>query len=254
MPADLVGTLLDPQALPSTTILHLLGGPAVGLAGGARRPVPEGSKRLLSFVALHTGQVDRRYTAGVLWPAGNDERATGNLRSALWRLNRADIDVLVADKHSLALRSGVMIDVHVVRDWAARLIVGCATSRDLAALPDSINSLELLPGWCEDWVVLERERLRQRLLHALEALSRAHRQAGRGAQAIEAALVAVNAAPLRESAQRELLESHLAEGNWNELKRGYESYRDLLHREFGKEPTTELQGLLTLRSRTSRLF
>jgi hypothetical protein len=109
MPADLIGTLLDPQALPSTTILDLLGGPAVGLAGGAHRLVPEGSKRLLSFVALHTGQVDRRYTADVLWPVGNDERATGNLRSALWRLNRADIDVLVADKHSLALRSGVMI-------------------------------------------------------------------------------------------------------------------------------------------------
>lgn len=109
--------------------------------------------------------------------------------------------MLVADKHSLALRGGVMIDVHVVGDWAARLIAGCATSRDLAALPDSINSLELLPGWCDDWVVLERERLRQRLLHALEALSRAHWQAGRGAQAIEAALVAVN---------------------------GYESYRDLL--------------------------
>ena len=244
MPADLVGTLLDLQALRTTTILHLLGGPVVGLAGGTRLPVPEGSKRLLVFVALHTGQVDRRYAAGVLWPVGDDERAAGNLRSALWRLNRVDIDVLVADKHSLALRGGVAIDVHVVGDWAARLIAGCATPGDLAALPDSINSLELLPGWSEDWVVLERERLRQRLLHALEALSRAHRQAGRGAQAIEAALVAVNAAPLRESAQRELLESHLAEGNWNEVKRSYESYRDLLYREFGTEPTPELQGLL----------
>ena len=244
MPADLVGTLLDLQASRTTTTLHLLGAPVVGLAGGDRLPVPEGSKRLLVFVALHTGQVDRRYAAGVLWPLGDDERAAGNLRSALWRLNRADIDVLVADKHSLALRGGVVIDVHLVGDWAARLISGCATPRDLTTLPDSINSLELLPGWCEDWVVLERERLRQRLLHALEALSRAHRRAGQGAQAIEAALVAVNAAPLRESAQRELLESHLAEGNWNEAERGYESYRDLLRREFGTEPTSELQDLL----------
>lgn len=253
MPADLVGTLLDLQAPRTPTILQLLGGPVVGLAGGARLPVPEGSKRLLVFVALHTGQVDRRYAAGVLWPVGDDERAAGNLRSALWRLNRADIDVLVADKHSLALRADVVVDVHVVGDWAARLIAGCATTRDLATLPDSISSLELLPGWCEDWVVLERERLRQRLLHALEALSRAHRQAGRGAQAIEAALVAVNAAPLRESAQRELLESHLAEGNWNEVKRGYESYRDLLHREFGTEPTPELHGLLAFRTSLNQI-
>jgi DNA-binding SARP family transcriptional activator len=79
-----------------------------------------------------------------------------------------------------------------------------------------MDSLELLPGWYDDWVLLERERTRQRLLHALEALSREHRAAGRCAEAVEAALVAVNAEPLRESAHRELLESHLAEGNWVE--------------------------------------
>ncbi|MGW2995279.1 bifunctional ornithine acetyltransferase/N-acetylglutamate synthase, partial [Streptomyces sp. NPDC001193] len=31
------------------------------------------------------------------------------------------------------------------------------------------DALDLLPGWYDDWVLLEQERVRQRLLHALEA-------------------------------------------------------------------------------------
>ena len=61
------------------------------------------------------------------------------------------------------------------------------------------------------------------------------------------------ALPPRESAQRELLESHLSEGNWNEVRRSYETYRELLYREFGTEPTPELQGLLTFTTSPSQI-
>jgi DNA-binding SARP family transcriptional activator len=247
MPANLVGALLQGRSSAGSTVLHLFGGPAVGLDNGCRLPVPEGSKRLLVYVALHAGEVDRRHAAGVLWPIGDDDRAAGNLRSALWRLNRARIDMLVADKRFLALRPDVQIDLHLVGDWANRMISGGQDAADLTVLPDSLDALELLPGWYEDWVLLERERIRQRLLHALEALSRAHRLAGRCALAVEAAMVAVSAEPLRESAQRELLESHLAEGNWIEGVRCYEAYRELLRREIGVEPGAELRGLLSAR-------
>jgi DNA-binding SARP family transcriptional activator len=100
-------------------------------------------------------------------------------------------------------------------------------------VPEGVETLELLPGWYDDWVLVERERMRHRVLHALEALSRLLRSAGRCAEAVEVALMAVNAEPLRESAQRELLESHLAEGNWVEGRRSYQSYCDRLSRELG---------------------
>ena len=83
MSPNLIGSLLSrPDRLDVPAVL-LLGGPYVML-NGDRREVPDGSKRLLVFVALGTGRVDRRYAAGSLWPLGNDERAAGNLRSALW--------------------------------------------------------------------------------------------------------------------------------------------------------------------------
>src|SRR5207247_7503021 len=110
--------------------------------------------------------------AGALWPTGDDIRAAGNLRSALWRLNGAGVQVLSADKHGVAIRDDVLVDVHVVSSWAARLIGGLASHDDLGIMPWGGDALDLLPGWYDDWALLERERIRQRLLHALAALSR----------------------------------------------------------------------------------
>jgi DNA-binding SARP family transcriptional activator len=223
---------VDDLERPGALVLHLFAGPYVTV-GAARREVPEGSKQLLAFVALRRRRVERRQVAGTLWPLGDDERAAGNLRSALWRLRRADIDLMVVDKCSLALRADVLVDTHVVEQWATRLIEGRATPGDLAVPPSAPDALNLLPGFYEDWALMERERIRQRILHALEALSEALAAAGRYADAIEAAMLATTAEPLRESAQRVLIKAHLAEGNLTEAHRSYRAYRDLVHRELG---------------------
>jgi DNA-binding SARP family transcriptional activator len=224
-------------------VVHLFGGPYVML-GGQRRQVPEGSKRLLAFVALRHGRVERRHAAGALWPFGDDPRAAGNLRSALWRLRGAGVDILVADKWSLALRDSVLVDTHLVGAWANRLIDGTPLPDDLMIIRAQVDALDLLPGWYDDWAVMERERLRQRMLHALEALCRQLAALGRHADAVEAAMTAVHAEPLRESAQRALIEAHMAEGNWVEARRGYAAYRELARRELGVEPSRELTALV----------
>ena len=234
-------------------VVRLLGGPYV-TAGDRCQEVPEGSKQLLAFVALRRRRVDRRHAAGTLWPGGDEERAAGNLRSALWRLRRAGIDVLLADKWSLALRPGVLVDVHLMDQWASRLIGGTATAADLAVSPSWADVLDLLPGCYDDWLLVERERLRQRMLHALEELSRRLAGAGRYADAVEAAVVATGTEPLRESAQRVLIEAHVAEGNLSEAHRIWREYRDLVHRELGVDPSGSLLADLDAAGRpTTRL-
>lgn len=108
---------------PRTIAVHLFGGPYVCTDGGWLT-VPEGSKRLLAFVALRRVRVERHYVAGTLWPACGDGRAAGNLRSALWRLRGAGIDVLECDKWSLRLLDRVSVDVHELKAWADRVISG----------------------------------------------------------------------------------------------------------------------------------
>jgi DNA-binding SARP family transcriptional activator len=239
MLADFVQTLIAREAGADTSVLHLFGGPLV-TQGDLQVDVPEGSKRLLVFAALHRGRVERRYAAGALWPVGDDLRAAGCLRSALWRLRRAGIDLLATDNHGLAMREDVVVDVHLVGAWAARVIAGTPNRDDLGVLPWGLDALDLLPGWYDDWALVERERVRQRLLHALEALSHQLVRLRRCAEAVEAAMMAVSVEPLRESAQRMLIEAHLAEGNWVEGRRSYEAYRAVLHRELGVEPNPDL--------------
>src|SRR6516165_7807643 len=135
---------------PDALVVHLLAGPYVTV-GTQRQEVPEGSKQLLAYVALRRRRVERRHVAGTLWPFGDEERAAGNLRSALWRLRRAGINVLVADKWSLALHSHVIVDLHVMDQWATRLIEGSAFAQDLAISPSVADALDLLPGWYDDW-------------------------------------------------------------------------------------------------------
>lgn len=243
---SLVSSLLSGSDLHNGSAVLLFGDPHV-VRGRDRLEVPDGSKRLLAFVALSTGRVDRGYAAGSLWPASGDQRAAGNLRSALWRLKSAGIDVLDSDKWALALRRRTAVDVGVVWEWATRLLDGSATEDDLFVANWRGNTLDLLPAWYDDWVIFERERIRQRLLHALEALSRRLVEAGRAADAVDAAMWVYSADPLRESANRVLIEAHLAEGNLIEAHRIYQRCRAVTHREFGVEPSDRLASLIQAR-------
>lgn len=233
-------------APPADSVVHLLGGLYV-TRGGCRIEVPEGSKRLLAFLALRRGRIERCHAAGMLWPSVDDRRAAGNLRSALWRLRGADIDVLEADKRSIGLRRGVAVDVHEVTEWARRLVTQRTLPGDLDLSRPCADALDLLPGCYDDWAIIERERMRQRMLHALEALSRAMTATGRYGEAVDAAMTAISVEPLRESAQRALLEAHLAEANLSEARRDFLSYRDLVRRELGVEPSVELASLVRWR-------
>jgi DNA-binding SARP family transcriptional activator len=92
---------------------------------------------------------------------------------------------------------------------------------------------------------MERERIRQRILHALEALSGRLADAGRFADAVEAAMLAISAEPLRETAQRALMQAHVAEGNLGEARRSYLAYRDLVRQELGVDPSSDLSIVLS---------
>ena len=108
----------------------------------------------------------------------------------------------------------------------------------------STLSVDLLPDWYDDWAVAEAEEWRQLRLHALDALAERLTAAGRYADATSAALAAVKAEPLRETAHAVLIRVYLAEGNRAEALSAYEHYRALLRTELGLEPTPLIQALI----------
>jgi DNA-binding SARP family transcriptional activator len=230
-------------AAPDPAALHVLDGP-YAVVDGRRRELPDSSKRLVVLVALSGGRVDRRTTAGVLWPDGDDVRAAGNLRSALWRMRCAGVDLMESDRTALWLRPGTAVDLWRVSDWAGRLIEGAAGHRDLDPALWCPAACDLLPGWYDEWVVFERERLRQRVLHGMEALGRLLVRAGRPAEAVTAARCVVAVDPLRESAQRVLVEAQLAAGDTRGAQISYTAHLAAVRQLLGTSPSAALTALV----------
>jgi DNA-binding SARP family transcriptional activator len=205
--------------------------------------VPFSVERLMAFLALHDGSLLRPYVAGVLWPETTETRAGANLRSSLWRIRRTGYPVVFATGNSLRLGAEVSVDV---RDLLAtiRLVFESSRNPSVSSLQQLLNARELLPGWYEDWVLLERERVRQLRLHALEALCERLTARGRLGAAVETGLAAVAAEPLRESAHRVLIRAYLVEGNQGEAIRQYHKYCRLVHEELRLKPSPQMQDLV----------
>ena len=236
---------------PPTIRVTLIDGFGLALPGCGRQDaadhLPHAVQRLVAHLCL-AHRPTRTATAGHLWPDVPENHAQGSLRSALWRLNKAAPGLVEASGSALHLGPGVRTDVQELGNWARRTVPADGAADDApppgTALPDTALLGELLPGWYDDWVLLERERLRRVRVQALEALAIRLTALGRHGEALEAAHAAVCAEPLRESARRILVGIHLAEGNVAEAVRAYELFRTLLQDELGVPPTEQLTRLV----------
>jgi DNA-binding SARP family transcriptional activator len=230
----------------SAVRVTLLDGFGLDLPGHGRRPpadeLPRAAQRLVAHLCL-SRRPTRTATAGHLWPDVPEVHAQGSLRSALWRLNKAAPGLIEVSGSALHLASDVRVDVRDLSDWAQRATAPPTGSEDVAMLDTALLG-DLLPDWYDDWVLLERERLRELRMHALEAVAARLASLGRHWEALQAARAAVRAEPLRESAHRLLVSVHLAEGNVSEAVRAYELFRTMLEDELGVPPTEQMTRLV----------
>jgi DNA-binding SARP family transcriptional activator len=218
----------------STEVAHLrlLGGFALRVDGRCV-PVPPAGQRVLAYLALNGRNLTRVHLAGILWPDVRAGRAAANLRAAIWRAAGPDVAVLVASRTHVRLDDSVVIDHEAALARARDLLDPAPATLD--GEPAEIG--ELLPGWDADWLIPERERLRQLRLHALDAMCERLTTAGRAGEAVRAGRACVAAEPLRESAQRCLIRAYLACGDVSSARAQYAAYCALLAREFGVRPS-----------------
>jgi DNA-binding SARP family transcriptional activator len=233
------------QYSPRTRI-SLLGGFELETEGPAV-VLPEGSQRLLAFLALQGRLIRRQAVAGTLWPIATEIQASSSLRSALARLGREARDAVAATARDLGLSEDVTVDLWDAQALARRLLAPRGSSDPPEPGAEAIPTLsaDLLPDWYDDWALVEAEDWRQLRLHALEALADRLTARGEYADAASAALAAVRAEPLRESPRAALIRVHIAEGNPSEALREFARYGDLLMLELGVEPTQRLRALVT---------
>lgn len=213
--------------------------------GDAPLVLPAALERLVAFLALR-GPSRRCVVAGTLWPEVPEGHALASLRTGIWRLNRLAPGLLTATGASVAMSEATSVDSRDQEEFATGLLRGQLEDDGVVDGLSVLWGVNLLPGWYDDWVIFERDRLQQLRLHALERTAVVLLRRREVDLALQTALEAVRAEPMRETSNAVLISVYLAEGNVVDALRQYEVFRSLIGVELGIIPSPRLAGLLPI--------
>jgi DNA-binding SARP family transcriptional activator len=148
--------------------LRLLGGFTL-LRGREEIVLPPSAQRVVALLALRDRPLSRGRLARVLWPDCSAERSLADLRTALWRVNQARTPLVTIVGVHLRLHREIEVDVHALMEFGRAAAHRNATSAiaELVGISWPELALDLLPDWDDDWLLDDRERVRQLRLHAL---------------------------------------------------------------------------------------
>jgi len=230
--------------------LRLLGGFQARLRPGPYLTVPtRKAQALLAYLALPCGVAHPRdKLAALLWGDMREGQARTNLRQTLFMLRKVLAirvpDGLRIDAASVALEpAAVTVDV-----TAFERLVTQGTSDSLAQAAD-IYQGDLLQGLAvweapfEDWLMAERERLRELALEALARLLAHQSKSQATERAIQTAIRLLVLDPLQEPAHRTLMRLYARQGRRSAALKQYQVCISLLRRELGAEPEPETRRL-----------
>ncbi len=223
---------------------------------------------LLAYLALNSERLHPRdEIIERFWPDEEVQAGRNSLRVALSSLRHQleppgfpSGSVLVADRSRIGLNPvAIQTDVaefqaaHRAAEQARTLPERVQPTSEPARTPSEhelrlCEAVELyrgplLPGYYDDWVVSERERLAALYLNALRPLVRSLAERRAFEEALRYARLAVAADPVREEFHRSLMRLYLALGRPAEALSQYEDLERLLRAEMDAEPSNSTQEL-----------
>ena len=201
---------------------------------------------LLAYLVLHRdAPLSRQQVAFLFWPDTTEAQAHTNLRQLLHalrhRLPQSETYLEVTDK-TVRWREDASFALDVA-DFEAALVDAARTEGGtrLGALERAAATYggDLLPGCYDDWLLLERARLAERFLAALEQLILLLEQRRDYGRAIVHAERLLHHDPLHEAACRHLMRLHAVNGDRAAALRVYHTCVTALERELGVPPGVE---------------
>jgi len=208
-------------------------------------------QELLSYLLIHRDRPhSREALASLLWADTSTEKSKKYLRQALWHLHAAlnsdngnGTHFLLVDHDWLSLNpcSSLWTDVaDFERAFAgAEGIAGRQLEPEKAdALKDAVSlySDDLLPGYYQDWILFERERLQNMYLLMLDKLIVYLQFRGdyEVAQGYGATILRYD--PARERTHRQLMHLYSLAGDRTSALRQFERCAQALKQELGVKP------------------
>ncbi len=202
---------------------------------------------LLAHLVLHRSAPEsRRQLAFIMWPDSSESQARTNLRRELHNLRRAlpaADQFLSGETQTLQWGSDASFTLDVA-DFEQAVTAAYKSNeatnetgvRDFLAKAVALYKGDLLPGCYEDWLLTERERLRQIYLRALEQLIELLQKQRDYQSAISYAQQLLREDPLAEEAYLYLIRLYALSGDRARALRVYHSCVTTMERELGVEP------------------
>lgn len=202
---------------------------------------------LVTYLVLHRDVPQlRQHLAFLFWPDTTEAQARNNLRQLLHQLRRALPDAeqfLSADTHVLLWHPVRPFQLDVAEFEHSLIVAEAARQQhDQHALQDALiqcDSLyrgELLPGCYDEWILPERERLRQSHLQVLDELLRLFEEEGEVVTAIRYAQRLIGLDPLSEVGYRRLMRLYALNNDRASALHVYHTCVTILQREIGVDP------------------
>jgi DNA-binding SARP family transcriptional activator/predicted ATPase len=229
--------------------LALLGGFHACLGDAPPLTLPtRKTQALLAFLALPAGRPHPRdKLAALLWGGLQEPQARGGLRQSLFTLRKAmrgAPSALLIDGDSVALNpTAVDVDVD---EFERSVADGTPAPLERAAAlyrGQLLDGLTVREGPFEEWLLAERERLRERALEALGKLLRHQHAASATEAALQTALRLLAVDPLQEPVHRAAMRLYVELGRRASALRQYQICVGILQRELGVEPETATKQL-----------
>jgi predicted ATPase/DNA-binding SARP family transcriptional activator len=234
----------DPEQSAAPLAIALFGPWDVRVAERCLPPLrSQKSQWLLALLALQGDRaVERAWLAGTLWPDSSERQAAFNLTRNLTDLRRAlgpaacRLDAPTPRTLRLNL-TGAEADVLIFDEAVAR---GDAPSLERAV---ALHRGPLLQECREERVFQERQAREEAYLVALEKLAALAFEPGDWGTAEQHLRWAVAVDPLRETAQRALMQALASGGNYAAVVQTYRDLRLQLHHEVNVAPDPETRAL-----------
>lgn len=224
---------------------------------GARDRLTDSARRLLAFLALHKGaEIGRRYIEELFWPDKEVDSASEVVQDRAevghtylseeltvlkqW-LGGEDNTVIVATRDAIRTNPDqVCLDVAIFDSIVktARAAVGApvvdanAIEKSLTRAIDLVRG-QMLQGWNDDWVVMQRTAFEIDYFWALATLGELANRAEKPGDAIGYYRLRLAADPCSDEACVRLMSALGEYGDFNKIKEVYRDFCTRLRREFG---------------------
>jgi DNA-binding SARP family transcriptional activator/pimeloyl-ACP methyl ester carboxylesterase len=229
--------------------LHLLGGFDLAGVGAAVPAFSRKARAMVAYLALQSGHSQsREKLATLLWGVNGETQARMSLRQAVAAVRKAmhasGGGRFLTDGDNIALHlDGLDFDVARFEALAAGSAPEELEQALLAYRGELLDGFGLKEEPFEEWLRVERERLRAIAVTALDKLVAHYAIINDAASCARAAARLLAIEPLREDIHRALMRAYAAQGRINLALKQYDHCRDALQRELKLQPEPETRHL-----------